>query len=86
MLSSRPFNNPAPVRISNGSTAFRFGHAAADVTESIQFPGLPIHVNYAVYGAWPWDGNFLRAFAKALELAVRYQPDTYCLRSGGLAA
>jgi hypothetical protein len=30
-----------------------------------------------VYRAWLWDDN--SAFAKALELALRYSPETYCL-------
>jgi hypothetical protein len=37
------------------------------------------------YRTWLWDATF-QALAKALELAVRYYPETYCLGSGGLAA
>ena len=31
----------------------------------------------------PWADNFFQASAKALELAGHYQPQTYCLGSGG---
>jgi hypothetical protein len=40
----------------------------------------------AVYGAWPLGWQLFQAFAEAIKLAGRYQPETYCRRSGGFVA
>jgi hypothetical protein len=40
----------------------------------------------AVYGAWPWAGDFFKRPLKHWSLQAAIKPQTHCLRSGGFAS